>query len=585
MLVLVGAAGAVSACGHLPFDDLPVIEDGLSGPDGSPDGDGSSRDGAVLADGSISNDGDITRDGGDDDAALDGGLTDATRIDGSTCVECDILHVSTAVGDDKNDGSVEHPLKTIQASVDKASGGQEIHVAGGTYLETVTIAKKLVLKGGYRCDALTCDWTKSPDAASNPTIVTSKTSFAGTLVFKPGTKNSTAVSGLHVIGRSGALDNNVTGPGGIAVGIYGGTPILSDLVIDGGTITSGTAATTSRRSIGLYIEGSNIDEQVTVKRTTINGGTSETASVGVWLDSPTAGGALPAQVVVKDCTISAAQATSSFGVVARASGKETLFEHNVITSKVSTLSNEGASWGVVLESAGRFYRNKINFGPDLAGAGLYCNNTQANPCGGVFTTNASLDFESNFIGGVPAPTSIALFITATDGHATDGIVNGNFLRGGAGTGPVLGNSVSAAIGLRLSATATAHTTGAVRNNILEGQAAQTRFGVFEITDASAKGHIKALSYNDFWNVDYVYAGWDGTNATKYKYSDIDTLPTVEHLKNINLDPLLTTDGHLMNGSPCINAGLENDEILSTDIDGDSRPVGTNVDIGPDERGD
>ncbi len=54
--------------------------------------------------------------------------------------------------------------------------------------------------------------------------------------------------------------------------------------------------------------------------------------------------------------------------------------------------------------------------------------------------------------------------------------------------------------------------------------------------------------------------------------------------NFDADPLLTTDYHLQNGSPCIDAG---DPAYApytgeTDIDGQPRQQGDYVDIGADE---
>ena len=55
--------------------------------------------------------------------------------------------------------------------------------------------------------------------------------------------------------------------------------------------------------------------------------------------------------------------------------------------------------------------------------------------------------------------------------------------------------------------------------------------------------------------------------------------------NIDLYPLLTPDGHLRSGSPCIDAGdplFVIDPTSPLDIDGDLRVVGGRVDIGADE---
>ena len=51
--------------------------------------------------------------------------------------------------------------------------------------------------------------------------------------------------------------------------------------------------------------------------------------------------------------------------------------------------------------------------------------------------------------------------------------------------------------------------------------------------------------------------------------------------NIDENPLLTRDGHLRAGSPCLNSGTSLESIES-DLDGESRPYGDAVDIGADE---
>jgi len=74
-----------------------------------------------------------------------------------------------------------------------------------------------------------------------------------------------------------------------------------------------------------------------------------------------------------------------------------------------------------------------------------------------------------------------------------------------------------------------------------------------------------------WSVEYI------------RFSDIEDGDFVGQEGNISADPLLTEDYHLSACSPAINAGT-GASAPAQDIDGESRPIGTAVDIGADEYG-
>ncbi len=76
----------------------------------------------------------------------------------------------------------------------------------------------------------------------------------------------------------------------------------------------------------------------------------------------------------------------------------------------------------------------------------------------------------------------------------------------------------------------------------------------------------------------IYTGGLSINVT---YTDIQG--GWEGEGNIDADPLLTLDGHLQAGSPCIDVGDPNADFTSqVDIDGEPRIKGTYVDMGADE---
>lgn len=82
---------------------------------------------------------------------------------------------------------------------------------------------------------------------------------------------------------------------------------------------------------------------------------------------------------------------------------------------------------------------------------------------------------------------------------------------------------------------------------------------------------------------------DGTGATVYLYNnDYDDLfiqdgDNLFQGNNIHMDPLLTQDFHLQDGSPAIDAGDNNAPALpDTDFEGDPRIINDTVDMGADE---
>ena len=63
----------------------------------------------------------------------------------STCTT--VCYVNSGTGNDTNSGAADSPFATIQHAVDTVSSGGTVHVAAGTYNESVNVAKSVVLQG------------------------------------------------------------------------------------------------------------------------------------------------------------------------------------------------------------------------------------------------------------------------------------------------------------------------------------------------------------------------------------------------------------------------------------------------------
>ena len=107
-------------------------------------------------------------------------------------------------------------------------------------------------------------------------------------------------------------------------------------------------------------------------------------------------------------------------------------------------------------------------------------------------------------------------------------------------------------------------------------------------------HVEILENNLFHfapaagTTDVVYREMAWTGGTTPNPTDLTDVSMVNGMTmpltaaNIEGDPLLDATWHIMSGSPCIDSGTAT-EAPPDDFDGDTRPNGSAVDIGPDER--
>jgi hypothetical protein len=583
---LVVGSGLVTACGHSGFDDLPLIQEGVTNDSGIPpnqgnDGGPNRGDGGLLPDG-----GKPPTDGG----FIDGGVGDAIALDASTClgadtvVGCPAVYVSNALGNDSNPGTPTKPVKTIGKGIDIADSNKigKVRIGGGTYQEDVTVVDGIDLVGSFACDHSGCGWIDQ-SVATSPTIIKNQRS-TGVLVPKD-VQRPTTLSRLVIESKDGQIDAVATfGNVGIEIA---GSVILEHSTVSGNSATGGTALT--GRSIAVVIDGNNQDSKAPLINDCVigAGNSSAAASIGVLLQSSPAtvtGGATNA--VIQDSTITSQSGVSSFGVQANSTtGSASALKHNSISSGAASGSS-GLSWGVSANSPLIIDGNQIQ---SAAAATPSCASSNTGSfCGGLSYGYPSGLITNNWIRGISAQHSAALFLHTPEGAGGNSgtiVVNSNTLDG-AGSGST-GQTISAGIALHNTASANGVATlGSVRNNILFAGLAKVAAGIYEDETVGKGAHCSALDNNDFVGA-VLYHYWDQSAGSGAGAASDETtigmlqttITTPIPTNNIAADPQIFSGYMIPATSPCANAATTTEEP-PVDITGTTtRPQGQGPDIG------
>jgi hypothetical protein len=478
------------------------------------------------------------------------------------------IYVATNVGNDNTGlGTMSSPFKTIAKGVSTAAalgGAQAVHVAQGEYSEKVTLVEGISLLGGYRC----CDWARSRDVYTTQIL---NPDFEGVLVPESITRN-TRLEGFFVRGKDGAPP---AAPGSVAITVKGGTPILEANRIFGGSVSGGS----SPQSVGIAILGppNNVQGALIAGNEVTGGGSSTGVTAALLLSAVAFPPVAPTGGVIVNNTLRGGSGATSYGIAAWTAGPGTLLKGNDISAGSSNAAS-GAAWGIVVGSTMTIDANRIN----VSGASGGCSGSSW--CGGILSASGTAVITNNIVFGVNAARSAAVLLAEVEKPAGPVVLNANYLDGG-------GEDASISTAVALQGTLGLNIViGKIRNNILAGGLGLSRYGVYEDMIMTRTSHPQALDNNDFHfatapgRTDVLYHFWNGTTAT-----DITTIVGLAQLPvnpapsgNFAGAPMLDATFHLMAGSPCIDAGTSI-EAPATDFEGDQRPQGPAIDVGPDEK--
>jgi hypothetical protein len=480
-----------------------------------------------------------------------------------------------------NPGTREAPVATIgqgiaNAVLIRAATGNPVtvYVAEGHYLEQVGLIEGISLSGGYQCNSGSCNWQHDPSRYDSAILARDHLGVVADSFIT----RATRVDGFRLMGQDGVG----MAPGRAAITLQGGSPTLKGNRIFAPTVTSGDY--TSGNSRGIAITGNMVDpEGALIEANEINIGNiygqAPIASHAIVFETPGTPNA-----TVRRNILRGGQGRYSAGIAAWSSGATTRIEGNTISAAVG----EYDSWGIVVASQAVIDGNFIN--TDAAGAGC----PPTNWCGGIRSESGTATIVNNVILGLPAVAkSAGVFLGELERPAGTIILNSNYIDGAGQFGTA---TLSAAVVVYIGPCTTCGFTGLVgkiRNNILVGGAAASRFGVYEDPSAGTSQHPVALENNLF----YVDSSGGGS-ATLYRFingstvtpfTSIDTMtatlrtqvPSSTIGNNIQGFPNLDETYHLLEGSPAIDKATAT-EAPPNDFDGEERPYGFAGDIGPDE---
>lgn len=490
----------------------------------------------------------------------------------------DAYWVSSLEGSDDNPGTIDKPFRTMkkalqvtQESTQPEKLYKDIYVVGGSYNEPrLNIYNGFGIFGGY--GTLSKDGKRYRDIATNSTsinfddpeedynlfIYRSSNSKKGRITID-GFLITAAGSGIYAVDMPTTIRNNniaVSGDdhGSAAIVISAANEnvdvtsyIKNNNIMATGQWVKGISAT----GISCLISKKGSGGTITLINNEIKTGDSHDASTGVKISK---GADLDVSIFAKGNRIMT-------GKAGRESNPVTILSHPIGVNGIAEGQFGNAIWDKNILIAGEIDQsiksNYLDFGARTDGFANYAFGPE------VFITN-------NIITGGKNSDQSSGIILAYGGYAK--IYNNTIIGGGEATSETYSQGI----------TMVSKAKADIINNIICTRRESNKSSGVYLNDAE----IALLKSNLFCpDINLLLTT---ITAGDYKtYSDVIYLNNLSYANgNIKGDPAFTNEAdhnyHIRSGSPVIDAGEDLSDILTDDIDGQSRPAGAAFDIGADE---